>query len=1018
MIQYRINRLLAAATLMAIGFGVPYAMADLPLVIEGKARFTPITPTCIRMEYNSKGAFVNDPSYFAVNRKAVFSDVKVTEAGGAYTLETPVIKVIYKPDGKSFHAGNLQTQIKKGSQDVTWRPGDANDGNLGGSTPTFDRWGEPRKLPEGVLSRNGWYLIDDSKGALLVNNWAQPRPADTETDWYFFGYGNDYAAAMKSLTTISGSIPLPRKYMLGMYYSRFWPYNTSDYRQIVEEYDQKGFPLDVLVLDMDWHTPIGWTGYTWNRTLFPDAEDFIKWLHSRQIAVTLNDHPIDGVKAADECYEPFAKAMGLDPTSKKTVPFDPGNEKYMREFYSYTHAPFDKSGVDFWWLDWQQYPFVKNIPSLTTLGWLNRYFYQESENDGKRGASLSRWGGWGDHRHPIHFSGDATVSFRMLAFQVPFTATSSNSGCFFWSHDIGGHTGARNEEAYARWSQFGAFSAAYRPHSSRNPTANRLPWTYEQWAQDSLRISARLRAEMMPYTYSSVRESCQESVPLIRPVYFDRPENDVAYQQPQEYQYGDHCLVAPVVKPSVGERMLGTQTVWFPEGTWFNYFSGEKYAGGTDTIVAATINEFPLYLRGGVPIPMRNYTSRVTAPLYELVVRCYPGEDGNRQSFNLYEDDGITRTYQNGAFAETSLSYERKGNSVDVRIAPAKGAYEGQVKERSYVIELPCTQRAGKVLVNGTAAQSEYSESEKINRIKVPATSILKSIDVHIEVADADQAVIRAVAFANRTGLPTPAAGQTVDTLLPKAVDAAKSPEEIEAVLAAAGTGIVSKNVGLYGFPLMNRTVQFYGLAEPLKTRGVAVDSDLSGEKVRSGCLMQYTLPLHGKEIKLMTPDVARGMQIAGNIAPNAKITTSDKNEQVAALTDGLITDFADQKERVESVKVRKAKDVGVWVQLTWAEPHMIDKVVLFAKPDRAAFVYGGKLEFSDGTSVEFPGLDGTAEWGRALSFTPRSATSVKVLVTKSAKMTKSLAISEIAVIESTRAPAAQEPAVKNKKKK
>ena len=133
--------------------------------------------------------------------------------------------------------------------------------------------------------------------------------------------------------------------------------------------------------------------------------------------------------------------------------------------------------------------------------------------------SFSRWGGWGDHRNPIHFSGDAGTRWPMLEFEVPFTTTAGNVGCFFWSHDIGGHTGGRNEESYMRWVQFGATSAALRSHSTRKPDMDRRPWTYSRQAEDSMRLSFHLRSELFPYIYSSAWQSCAESVPLSRPMY-------------------------------------------------------------------------------------------------------------------------------------------------------------------------------------------------------------------------------------------------------------------------------------------------------------------------------------------------------------------------------------------------------------------------------------------------------------------------------------------------------------------
>ena len=197
-------------------------------------------------------------------------------------------------------------------------------------------------------------------------------------------------------------------------------------------------------------------------------------------------------------------------------------------------------GVDFWWLDWQQDPYTRSVPDLTNLAWLNHYYYQHYGPPGTSvGCLLSRWGGWGDHRHPIHFSGDAYTDFPVLAFEVPFTATASNVCCFFWSHDIGGHLGSRNEESYIRWSQFGALSAALRSHSERNEALDRRPWTYTRdgGSGDAPRVPSALDS-CFHTSHSSVSQCTEDTLPLVRPMYLEYPEREEAYRNPQQYCFG------------------------------------------------------------------------------------------------------------------------------------------------------------------------------------------------------------------------------------------------------------------------------------------------------------------------------------------------------------------------------------------------------------------------------------------------------------------------------------------------
>lgn len=708
-------------------------------VVSGNYRFTVITPNLIRIEHSPAKKFLDEPTYFAVDRKARF-DAKILKEPQRVVIDTGVIEL--KCEDIGGPPMPLSATIRHNGKTYDWKPGQKQTGNLGGTIQTLDQVTGPVPLGEGVLSRDGWYLLDDSDRHVLKDNWIAPREKEEGAfDWYLFGYGRDYKAALKSLTAISGPVPMPRKYALGAWYSRYWPYTSADYRQIVKEYHDNGFPLDVIVLDMDWHiTDVpkeqggGWTGFSWDRKLLPDAEELLKWFKEQNLAVTLNLHPMEGIHKHDTAFEPFMKELGLDPAKDAPPKFDIGDRKYVEAFFKHGHNPLEDAGVDFWWMDWQQdgdMPFVPSVAGLRHMPWLNQLYFQQSQRKGLRGLSFSRWGGWGDHRHPIHFSGDAGTNWESLAFQIPFTSTAGNVGCFFWSHDIGGHMGARNEESYARWCQFGALSAALRSHSTRDEKMDRRPWKYEKWATDSMRKSFRLRSELFPYIYSSVAQSCKESIPLIRPMYLEYPEDEEAYRNPQQYMFGDHLLVAPITMPGVGPRKVAWQVVWFPPGEWFNFFTGEKYTGPSTQIVAADIDEFPLFARAGAPIPMQAFKERMTSTsLDPLVIRCFLGSRHSWDAFALYEDDGLS---SDDKAAMTRISTRYDLTEYGLTVAPPRGVFNGQAQRRKLVIELKQTDHPDRVGSNHRVSH-DFQDVDSSNRIEVPAYSIRDSFDMHMTV--------------------------------------------------------------------------------------------------------------------------------------------------------------------------------------------------------------------------------------------------------------------------------------------
>ncbi len=772
------------------------------IITVGKARFSVMDKECIRLEYSETGKFVDAPSYFAINRNTSFKNFKLTKSSAGVSIDTGIIKLDYKQDGKPFSEKNIKATIKKGNETITWTPGMPNDGNLGGTIRTVDGVYGPVYLGEGVLSKDGWYLLDDSRRHIYTKDWIEERPKDAGTDWYLFGYGYDYAGALKAMTAIGGDVPLPRKYSLGAWYSRYWPYSSKDYRDIIDEYSSHDFPLDVIVMDMDWHRD-GWTGWSWNRDLLPDAEELLKWYHERNLAITLNLHPAEGVGSHEDAYNQFMKDMGKDPSTKEKIPFDAGSKKYMDTIIKDVMEPLENEGVDFWWLDWQQYPYTLSIQELTNLSWLNHLFFNHTGSGDKRGLSFSRWAGWGDHRHPIHFSGDAHTGWPMLAFEVPLTSTAGNIGAFFWSHDIGGHMGGRNTESYVRWVQFGATSAALRSHSTRSADMDRRPWTYDKWAEDSMRISFHLRSVIFPYIYSTAWQAHNESIPMNRPLYFLTPKDEQAYKNPQEYLYGDAMLAAPVAMPGVGAKRIGTQVVRFPSGLWYNWFTGEKFMGGTEIVAAADIDEFPFYIKGGVPVPMQPYAERMASePLKLLVVRCYPGEDGKTGKYTLYEDDGISKDYLKGKFATTGLTCSRNKDNFEITIGAAKGTYKGQLKKRAYRIELAGTSKAGSVKIDGKTAKSTYEQASSINIINVPSTAVSKKVKITIKAAQADFNALKLKAEQQRVsgllGDNYEKGDSLKDAIIKYSSDSEQEQRVNDALYAVGGASFFKKNEGVY----------------------------------------------------------------------------------------------------------------------------------------------------------------------------------------------------------------------------
>lgn len=695
----------------ALAQTLPEAPRNVNPVVLGNKRITLITPTLFRLEYAEQQAFLDEPTMLARHRDGLMKEgftVTPLAGGKQYEINTGKVRIVLDNDNLPF--GQINTWVyfmfRGKERKITARDlhSKTKNYNLGGSITTLDRVQKEIPTDEGLLSADGWYYIIDTGSDILHNGWLATRDRRHVQDQYCFVYGDDFHAPFADLGALSGRVPMTRKYMHGVWYSRWYPYDTKYINDLVSGYNANDFPLDILSMDMDWHTQDatvgighnmtkGWTGFNWNRKLIADPRSLIQNLLRDSIRVTVNEHPHDGVQTNQECYPDFMRAMGYDPAEGRTLLFDASDSTYMRNYFEYTRRENRDYGVAFWWLDWQQdylYPYIRGTHTKT-LTWINKLFYEDTEKGGLRGANYSRWGGWGDHRHPLYFSGDARGNWDVLAFEVKLTQTSGNQGCYYWIHDTGGFHGGTIPELLVRWTQFSALSAALRVHAARGADLDRRPWLWGDEATEAMRKAYHFRAELMPYIYSSVRRTHETMLPLNRCMFVDYPADSMAYDRYSQFLLGDIMLAAPITTQGDSTRHYTASTeVWFPQdAAWYDFFTDEKHLPGSVATVEKRLDEFPVFVKGGNILPMQPYNRRpASTDLKKLVLRVYPGKEGDNNTYYLYEDDGLTRDYEHGAYAKTPLTYTQHNGRVTIKIGATEGSYKGLLARRSYQLQL------------------------------------------------------------------------------------------------------------------------------------------------------------------------------------------------------------------------------------------------------------------------------------------------------------------------------------------
>jgi hypothetical protein len=717
------------------------------MVSAGHARFTILTPQLLRLEWSATGTFEDRGSLAFPHRYALPPPFAVTTEQERTTITTDALLLRYRHEAGPFSSQNLSITLRGGvAQPYTWRPGQPNPGNLHGTAPTLDLADGPLGLGEGLISRDGWALVDDSRSVLLnaEHGWVEPRPATAVQDWYFFGYGHDYPAALADYRRFGGETPLIPRFVLGAWWSRFWAYTDAELRELVAAFRAHDFPLDVLVLDMDWHTPNAWTGYTWNRDLFPDPPAFLRWVHEQGMRATVNLHPAEGVQAFEDAYPAFARVMGVAPESGVPIPFRVSDPAFMQQYFELLHHPLEEQGVDFWWIDWQQGE-TSEMPGLNPLPWLNHLHFQDAARRGTRPLLYSRYGGLGGHRYPIGFSGDTLARWEMLRFLPYFTATAANVGFGWWSHDIGGHIGVDEPELYARWVQFGALSPCLRLHATKDADAERRPWAFSPAVTQAARQAFHLRYQLIPYLYTLARIATETGLALCRPMYYAYPEAEDAYLCRQQYFLGDDLIAAPITQPCQPQTGLATVEVWVPPGDWIEWTTRETFRGPRWVRLAGDLNRIPLLARAGAIIPLAALPANTSRPQETLVLRIFPGRAG---SARVYTDDGTTLAYQEGAYAWITCTMQCLDPTTCVMsIEPGEGHEHVPLPQR-YEMQLEGAARPERITLNGDPLTTwTYDAAQMRLSVSIPAAARDQQITIE---AQTQTGIFRAGAAHNQ----------------------------------------------------------------------------------------------------------------------------------------------------------------------------------------------------------------------------------------------------------------------------
>ena len=718
-------------------------------VRAGHLRVQVLSPTLLRLEYAADDRFEDRPTFNAVDRAPGRTWFRAAAGRTDLVVRTSAVTLHYRLGSGPVTAANTTLDLTVGGRRTSVHPafGAQRDDVLGGWYRGLDYYAgqagpvDQLALHPGMLDRDGWYLLDDTATAVRApGDQLAARPARTGAyqDGYLFGYGHDYTRGLADLRTLTGPSVLPPEWAFGTWFSKYQAYSADDYRtQLLPAFAANRVPLDSLVMDTDWKAPNAWAGWNWNSTLFPDPAGFLASLKAQGINPTLNVHAaISGADPRFAAAQATAKGK-LAPAASSFAPdpyrFDWGDPDQAAAF-AQLHQPFEQQGVRQWWLDYCCDDSTVSTPGVTPDSWVNELYRRDGVARGLRGFALSRIGSafpayttvgasgpWAEHRSTVHFTGDTEATFATLAFAAAMTPAEASIGQSYVSHDIGSFAGKHlSDDLYLRWVQLGAFQPILRLHSDHG---DRLPWEYSAAVSGPAADFLRLRESLVPYLYTAARQNYDTGLPMTHALYLNWPEQDEAYRHDTQYMLGDSLLVAPVTTPGLST----TAPVWFPPGTWTDFFTGETFRGPATRTVGATPGHMPVYVRaGGILAQHAGDVNVAHQDPAALTLTAYPHASGTAL---VYEDAGEGLGYRSGQSARIPVRYT-EGRHSALTVGPVVGGYPGAPATRHYTAVFAGVARPHVVTAAGKPAPWTYDPATHRLTVTVPPAASGRAVTV------------------------------------------------------------------------------------------------------------------------------------------------------------------------------------------------------------------------------------------------------------------------------------------------
>lgn len=578
-----------------------------------------------------------------------------------------------------------------------------------------------------------------------------------EMNYYFF-YGPSIKKIVSRYSDLTGHMPMPPMWALGNQQSRWSYYPQAMAEEVVERFRKDDLPLDVLHLDIDYMS--GYRVFTWDTTRFPNPKAFTDKLKRQGVKViTIVDPGVKYQPADRGAKEQAAPGPELAVQDKSYYVYNQGVEKNFfmkrkdgklyigevwpgrsvftdyslpeaRRWWGDLHRAYTDNGVAGIWTDMNE---PADFIDQTGKSQMDVLSYDEGEysthaknrnvfallmaratREGlerlepeKRPYIITRAAYAGIQRYSTMWAGDNTSTWEALALSIPMFQTLGLGGQPFVGADVGGFIGKSDGELLTRWYQVGFVTPFCRNHKVIDGY-DQEPWRFGTYYEDIIRKYLKLRYRLLPFLYTNLEESHRTGVPLFRPLLVNYQTDTNTINLDDQFMIGSDLMVAPILKPDQTSR-----SVYLPEGTWYDYWTGKKIMGGARIVAQAPLEIVPMYVRAGAIIPMGPEMSYVgQKPADPLTFEIYTDEKIPATT-TLYEDDGTSPAYKQGVLRRTRVTASRAGNGAQIELSAAEGSYNPGPRNFLFVFKsLPAPRHVFQVSIDGKPAGNSRADEK------------------------------------------------------------------------------------------------------------------------------------------------------------------------------------------------------------------------------------------------------------------------------------------------------------------